>query len=425
MNEYLLQYLWKHALFAPHSLVTTEGEPLTVIKPGQHNLNAGPDFLEATIKIGTTTWVGNVELHLHTSDWLKHRHEKDPNYQNIVLHVVYEDDFTLTGCNFPTLELKSALPEAIIARYRLLMSAPDLIPCAKNISSVPDMIWDSWLERLLAERWEERARDWQQLWTQCNQDWRTMLYYCLAANFGFHVNKEPFLQLARSLPLQVLTRHRKNLLQTEALLFGQSGLLQAVTHGDEYTRSLEKEYHFLRRKYALEPINSRLWKFMRMRPANFPTVRLAQFAMLVHTALELFAKMMEITDAAALHHMLNISASGYWDRHFRLGVEGEQKEKRLGHQAVQNLLINTVAPMQYFYAKMQGEVKLFENSLRLLSALPPEQNAVLKGWKAIGKIPKDAAQSQAMLQLYRGYCMPKQCLNCSIGHKLLHTDDYQ
>ena len=420
MNEYLLQYLWKHALFTPHSLKTTDNEPVTVIKPGTHNQHAGPDFLEATIKIGNTTWIGNVEIHLRTSDWLRHQHEQNPNYQNLVLHVVYEDDFTLAVCNFPTLELKDNLPEALIERYRSMMTTVDPVPCAAQLPGISDMVWYNWLERLLAERWEEKQDTWKQLWGRTANNWRTMLYYFLAANFGFHTNKEPFLQLALSLPLAILTRHRKNLVQTEALLLGQAGLLQSVDRADDYTIRLETEYHFLRRKYNLEPINPLLWKFMRMRPANFPTIRIAQFAMLVHTAIELFAKMMEIKDADTLFKMLDIKASGYWDTHYRLGHKvAEAKPKRLGHQAIHNILINTVAPMQYFYAKMQGKDGLHQSSLQLLSGLAPEQNAILKRWASVGRVAQDAVQSQAMLQLYHRYCVPKRCLNCSVGHQLL------
>jgi len=422
MNEYLLQYLWKHALFTPHSLKTTDGEPVTVIRPGKHNQHAGPDFLESSIKIGTTTWVGNVEIHLRTSDWLKHQHEKNPNYQNLILHVVYEDDFTLAGCNFPTLELKSNLPQSIISRYGNLMSAPDFVPCAQHLPDITDIVWNSWLERLLAERWEEKQEEWMQLWKSAGQDWRSMLYYCLAANFGFHTNKEPFLQLALSLPLSILTKHRNNLLQAEALLLGQAGLLQVADQSDDYTIELEKEYHFLRRKYDLLPINPMLWKFMRMRPANFPTIRIAQFAMLIHTALDLFSKMMDIKELDTLYKMLNIQASAYWNTHFRLGhAVVDKKGKRLGKQAVHNILINTVAPMQYFYAKMQGKDSLHENSWQLLTKMAPEQNAILKRWAEVGKPAKDAVQSQALLQLYHGYCSSKQCLKCAIGHQLLRS----
>lgn len=423
MNEYLLQYLWQHALFSPHSLFTTEGDLVTVMKPGKHNHHAGPDFLEAIIKIGTTTWVGNVEIHLRTSDWLKHGHEKDPKYQNIVLHVVYEDDFMLAGCNFPTLVLKEALPLPVIERYSKLISADHKIPCSSRLPTIPPLIWTNWLERLLAERWEQKLNEWEGLWLQAGKDWRCLLYYCLAANFGFHVNKEPFLQLAFALPLQVLTRHRKNLLQTEALLLGQAGLLQAVSNPDAYTISLEKEYHFLRRKYRLEPITPTLWKFMRMRPANFPTIRLAQFAVLIHTSLDLFAAMMEIKDVNELYALLDIQASTYWDQHYRLGFEvSDKKEKRLGRNAILNIVINTVAPMQYLYAKTQGKTSLYENSLRLLQSIPAEQNRILKEWNEIGREAADAAQSQAMLQLYRQYCSSRQCLNCAIGNRLMRSD---
>lgn len=419
MNEYLLQYFWKHALFRPAALVTTEREPVTILYPGTLNTNAGPDFLQAKIRIGATIWAGNVELHLRTSDWHRHRHGDNPRYTNIILHVVYEDDEPLSGASFPTLELKGHLDTGIVDRYRQLMALDKTVPCAGQLASVPALVWTSWLDRLLAERWDRRLEEWQLLWIQAGNDWRTLLYYRLAANFGFHVNRDAFLELALSLPLHILVRHRGSLLQTEALLFGQSGLLGSDAH-DTYMRQLEQEYHFLRRKYKLTPMLPHRWKFMRLRPPNFPTIRIAQFAMLVHRSLELFARMMELRDAAELEPLLDISAGSYWDRHYRFGeLTTEAQPKRLGRDAVHNIMVNTVAPMQYLYARLQGKASLHEESLALLRSLKPEQNNVLREWRNLGVVPADAAGSQALLQLFEHYCARKNCLNCVIGNRLL------
>ncbi|RYZ45851.1 MAG: DUF2851 family protein, partial [Sphingobacteriales bacterium] len=274
MNEHLLQYIWKHVLFRPQGLFSTEREPVTVLFPGVHNHDAGPDFLESKIKIGNTLWAGNVELHLRTSDWHKHKHTTDPRYQNIILHVVFEDDEPLGGVSFPTLELKHHIRPDVVDRYQKLMALNKPVPCASRIAQVPDLIWGSWLDRMLAERWEHRLDEWHLLWLQAGKDWRTLLYYRLAANFGFHVNRDAFLELALSIPLNILVRHRGKLQQTEALLFGQSGLLP-TTRQDEYVKELEREYHFLRRKYQLTPMLAHRWKFLRLRPSNFPTVRIA------------------------------------------------------------------------------------------------------------------------------------------------------
>lgn len=418
MNEDLLQYLWKHALFNAGSLKTTQGEEVVVIYPGRHNTNAGPDFIEAKIKIGNAIWVGNVEMHPRTSDWYKHKHHLNPGYQNIILHVVCLDDEPLQGAAFPTLVLQKNLNAGVIARYQDLMSLPDKIPCSGQLRHVPEIVWDMWLERLLAERWDQRLEEWESLWGRAANDWRTLLYYRLAANFGFHVNRDAFLELALSIPLNILVKHRNNLMQTEALLFGQSGLLDTVKQ-DQYMQILEREYHFLRRKYQLTPIVPHRWKFMRLRPPNFPTIRIAQFAMLVHKSLELFAQMMEVRNIAAIIPLLDIHASTYWDTHYRFGETTDKQVKHLGQEAVANIMINTVAPMQYLYARLQGKDTLHENSLSLLQSLKAENNNIIREWKSLGVAVDNAAQSQSLLQLYNQYCSRKNCLNCAVGHRLV------
>ncbi len=420
MNEYLFQYLWKNLLFRPGQLKTTENEQVTVLHPGMHNTNSGPDFLEAKVKIGNTIWAGNIELHLRTSDWHKHRHSINPVYNNIILHVVYDDDEPLAGTSFPTLELKQHLDPVIIERYHQLMNINKPIPCATQIKNTPGIIWQAWLDRLLAERWEERLNEWELLWMQSNNDWRTLLYYRLAANFGFHTNRDAFLELALSLPLNILVKHRNNLHQTEALLFGQSGLLQTGEVQDEYMKSLEKEYHFLRRKYQLTPLVAHRWRFLRLRPSNFPTLRIAQFAMLVHKSLDLFARLMEIKNARELQPLMDIQAGSYWDDHYRFAEKTEEKyPKQLGKDAIINIMINTVAPMQYLYSRLQGHASLHEDSINLLHSLKAENNSVIRAWRSLGLEISTAAESQALLQLFHQYCSSKNCLSCVIGNRLI------
>lgn len=419
MNERLFQYLWKNKLFNPAGLKTTEGEEISIIHPGTINTNAGPDFLEGRVKIADKIWVGNIELHLKSSDWHKHKHAANPNYQNIILHVVYEDDEPLSGIAFPTLEMKRCFNEEIIERYHHLMNLQNPIACQNQIKDVPEIVWNHWLDSLLAERWEQRLEEWKQYWEESGSDWRTLLYYRLAANFGFHANRDAFLELTFSIPLDILVKHRKNIIQVEALLFGQSGLLMGKFQ-DEYMQTLEKEYHFLRRKYQLIPMVAHRWKFMRMRPSNFPTIRIAQFAMLIHKSLELFAHMMEIENVKELFPLLDIHASPYWDNHYRFGeISEEVQVKYLGKDSIQNILINTVAPMQYLYAKLQGKTTLIENSIQLLQGIKAEKNNILNEWNNIGIKPKDAAQSQGLLQLFNQYCKHKKCLECSIGNRLI------
>lgn len=418
MNETLLQYLWRYGLINPIGLKTTGGEEVTIIHPGKINTNSGPDFIEARIRIGNTLWVGNVELHLRTSDWLKHHHQDDMAYQNIILHVVYQSDQKPVSPDFPEMELYQHIDPKVVERYRYLVGDPHAIACSGSLHRVPELIWSNWLERLVAERWEQRTADWYHS-QDSPGDWRNLLYHRLAANFGFHVNRDAFLQLARSLPLNIIARHRDHLFQVEALLFGQAGLLPKNGQ-DDYIRKLEQEYHFLRRKYGLEPMPAHLWKFMRMRPVNFPTIRIAQFAALMHQSEALFSKLMEASTAEHLQACLRVSASSYWDSHYRFGVvTREVSPKYIGADAIENILINTVAPMQYFYAKQLGKTTLHENSLQLLQSLPPENNNIIREWKRLKKAPEDAAQSQALLQLFNHYCNGRACLNCAAGNFIM------
>ncbi len=419
MNEMLLQYLWRYGLINPVGLKTTGGDTVTIIHPGKLNSNAGPDFTEARIRIGATLWVGNVELHVLTSDWSKHRHQEDATYQNIILHVVYRSDHAPVSEAFPELELYNHIDPGVIERYTGLMTERKAIACSSSLHIVPELTWTNWQERLLAERWEQRLQEWRSVLNLSADDWRSLLYHRLAANFGFHVNRDAFLSLSRIIPLKVLSRHRSKLLQLEALLFGQAGLLPAKSR-DTYSEQLEKEYHFLRRKYALEPMAAHFWKFMRMRPANFPTIRIAQFAALIHQSESLFSKMMEIRSVAEIKPYLSVCASEYWNNHYRFGViTREIMPRQIGDAALENILINTVAPMQYLYARQQGKTELYENSLQLLQSLPPENNNIIREWKRLGHTPKDAAQSQALLQLFHHYCSERQCLNCAIGNHII------
>lgn len=419
MNESLFQYLWKHTLYRPEGLLTLEGEPVVIMHPGVQNFDAGPDFLGARVKIGNTLWAGNIELHIRSSDWYRHSHMTDPRYKNIILHVVYEHDVPVDDGAFPTMVLRQHLDQEVISKYRYLMNKTSPILCAGQVDKVPDIIWSAWFDRLLAERWESRLKEWESLWQRSGKDWRTLLYYRLAANFGFHTNRDAFLSLALSLPLRILARHRNNLLQTEALLFGQAGLLNSRTP-DAYESALEQEYHFLRRKYLLEPVPAHHWKFLRLRPQNFPTLRIAQFAMLVHKSLDLFARMMEIEHADMLFPLLDLHASAYWNNHYRFGeITEETTEKYIGRDAMHNILVNTVAPMQYLYARLQGRSALQDKSLLLLQSLRAEQNRITREWQQAGIVVKDAARSQALLQLFNGYCDRKGCLDCAVGNRLL------
>lgn len=419
MNEKLLQFLWQHSLYNTVGLHTTSGDELVVIHPGRLNHDSGPDFSEARVKVGQTTLVGNVEIHVRSSDWVKHGHDDDPAYKNLVLHVVYENDIDHAPANTPVLVLSSAITESVIAKYSDLIHTDQQLPCAGRHHVVKSITKEGWLSRLLAERWEQKLGDWNMLLNNSADDWRNLLYWRLAANFGFKTNATPFLLLAQSLPINIPTRHKDDLMQLEALFFGQAGLLDE-DFVDDYPRQLQREYDYLRKKYSLKPVNKALWKFMRMRPANFPTIRIAQFAALVQRSVHLFSQIIETHSVKEIVPLLDVKASEYWDTHFRFDSVAEHgTPKALGRTSIENIIINTIAPIQFLYASRQDTEALRERALQLLEEVPAEGNKIIRIWQENGWDVVNAAQSQALLQLYNNYCSSKRCLECTIGHNIL------
>jgi len=418
MNEALLQLIWQHSLYNTTELKTTDGESVTVSFAGKRNTDAGPDFLEAKVRVGKTLLVGHIEMHINSSDWIKHKHQNDPAYKNIILHVVYKNDKTV-DTNAPTLELQGHIPAHILKQYQHLIYAKTTIPCAKQLHTVKDITKHSWLSRMLAERWEDKLGDWKELLDKTAGDWSQLLYWRTAANFGFKTNSSPFLLLAQSIPLNVIAKHRENLLQIEALLFGQAGMLNKK-YEDPYPVALQREYTFLQKKYKLTPIPVHLWKFMRLRPANFPTIRIAQFATLVHQSIHLFSKIIETGTIKEINPLLDITAGGYWDTHFRFDEpKTRHSKKHVGIASVQNIIINTVAPIQFLYAQQQGTTKQQEKALQLLESVPAEKNKIVGMWETTGWKAENAAQSQALIQLWNNYCSSKRCTECSIGLSII------
>lgn len=421
MNEMLLQFIWQYSLYNPVGLKTANGEGVTIVHPGTHNHNAGPDFENAKIKIGNTTLVGNLEIHIKASDWRKHKHDDDKAYQNIILHVVYDDDEQSLHHQFPKIELKKHIPAYILERYTNLIQTTQPIPCAHQLANVNNIVKESWLNRLLAERWEEKLFEWKDLLEQTKGDWRNLLYWRLAANFGFKVNATPFLMLAISLPVNILAKHKDNLLQIEALMFGQAGMLDK-DFVDDYPNDLKNEYLFLKQKYQLTPIPAHLWKFLRMRPPNFPTIRIAQFAALVHKSLHLFSKVIEAISLKEIHQLLTVTASDYWSAHYRFDeFQRRIYRKSLGTDSIDNIIINTIAPVQFLYAHFQGKVIEQQKAIDLLSTVNAENNKFITLWEENKWTPKNALQSQALLQLFHHYCTHKKCLDCAIGLNIIKS----
>lgn len=422
MTEQFFQFIWQYSLYDGANLMTTSGEKIIVQFQGKQNTNAGPDFEEAKIRIDDTLLVGNVELHLKTSDWYKHGHQNNKAYDNIILHIVLENDMPIEdNSSVSILELSPHIPEHILQNYNALQYNIRQIPCAAQLSKVNTLTKEAWLSRLLAERWETKFSEWDTLLQQNAVDWRVLLYWRLASNFGFKTNAAPFLALAQSLPVNILGRHHDNIFQLEALFFGQAGFL-AQDFKEEYPFRLKKEYEHLANKYKLNPLSAHLWKFMRMRPANFPTIRIAQFAALVHQSLHLFTQIIASASLSEMKALFEVSASDYWENHFRF--DEEQKgisSKNLGTDSIQNIIINTIAPIRFMYSSRSGIGNHCESSVQLLEQLLPEKNNIIAEWISLNWVPQNAAQSQALIQLFNNYCSGKKCLQCSIGHSIIRS----
>ena len=418
MTEKLLQYIWQFQYFNTKELVTVEADRLQINYPGFLNTNQGPDFLEAKIKVGNTNWAGNIELHLKSSDWKTHKHSDDKNYKNIILHVVWQDDAAVE-LPFPVLELQNRVSKFLLKRYDELMNATTFIPCEKSIHQVNGLTWKSWKDRLLAERLQNKATIIFEHLAANNNHWEETFWWLLANNFGIKVNSTAFEKIAKSLPVSVLAKHKNQIHQLEALLFGQAGLLQN-NFKDAYPSMLQKEYLFYKAKYKLRPIEAPVF-FLRMRPANFPSVRLAQLSMLIHQSSNLFSVVKKTTSLKAITQLLNVTANDYWHYHYVFDEATVYKEKNLGTQMINNILINTIIPVVFAYGLYNKEEAYKTKALQWLEEITAEKNNITNAWVGLGVQNKNAFDSQALIQLKNEYCNKKYCLNCAVGNRLLKT----
>jgi len=419
MTEEFLVHIWKYGLFNRNSMVSDTGEKIEVISLGEMNPNAGPDFLNARIRIGDTLWAGNIEIHINSSDWKKHKHDKDKSYDNVILHVVLNADEPVMRTNasrIPAVVLQ--FDKNLYANYITLIGNKSWIPCQLHIPKIDSFLIHTLLSSILVERLQAKTGRIDQMLEQYNNSWEEVFYIQLARNFGFSINAEPFEQLARSLPLQCLAKHKNNLIQTEALLFGQAGFLEKELD-DNYYQKLKAEFRHLSNKFNLKPVDVQQWKFLRLRPVNFPTIRLAQFASLIHTSSGLFRKIIETETLNALQNIFSVKTSDYWETHYQFGINAVKKTKTLGKEAINIILINTVIPLMFQYGCKTGNEKLKTRAVDLLTRMPAEKNAVTRRWIKSGINVESAFDSQALLQLYNNYCIKKQCLHCMIGNKII------
>ncbi len=421
MKEDFLHYVWKYKLFDTSNLLTTNKEIITIINSGQHNTDAGPDFFNGKVLIGSTTWAGNIEIHINSSDWLAHKHQHDKAYNNVVLHVVFNDDKVIYDVNdnpIPTLELKNLISDELISKNQYLQSSKDWIACQNQINIVDSFTINTWLNRLAVERLERKSEEIQITLQQNKNDWEQTFYQYLFKYFGLKVNALPFEQLAINTPIKIAEKHNQ-LASIEALYYGQAGFLEETIKDGYYIR-LQKEYHFLKAKFSLQPIDKSLWKLLRLRPANFPTIRISQLANLLNNETRLFSKILEANTVKEIEKLFSTETSEYWKAHYQFGVEAEKvSTKNVGKTLINTLIINVVVPFLFVYGKQKQDEKLIDKALNFLENIKSESNTIIKKWKDIKVVSTNAMQSQALLELKNNYCSQKKCLNCNVGSKIL------
>ena len=429
MREEFLYYIWENRL-TDKDLKTTEDEAVDVVATGYRNTDSGPDFLEAKIQIGDKLWAGHVEIHIKSSDWNRHGHQHDKAYKNVILHVVYENDLQVN--DIPTLELKGHFEESLFTQYQKLIASKTWIPCEKSIAQVPVFTRLSWLDRMAVERLENKSGAVTKILESNQFDWEDALYKLLMRYFGLKVNNEAFEYLANILPFKTLLKHADNLLQVEAMLMGCAGFLE-----DEFTEDypllLKREFSVMKAKFNLLTMPAERWRFMRMRPSNFPTIRLAQMAQLIHKNGCLFAKIKSAKDTTEVKSFFDVKASEYWETHWRFetrlpnppdllkrGNQSSRKPKHLGETTADVLIINAVAPLLFCYGKLHKDESVCETALQFLEGTEAEDNATIRHYAQCGITAENAMQTQALLHLYSYFCKRKRCLECRIGNVLLH-----
>ncbi len=423
MKEDFLNFIWKHQYFDKAGLESHQGQRIQILDPGQLNQHAGPDFIDARIKIGSTCWVGSVEIHTDASHWFLHRHHQDQSYDQVILHVVWSNKIiakTSNGLEVPTLVLEHRVEPSLVLRHRRLRLSTSRIPCELLGITVNQRAIGNMQDKVLIERLTRKSATVLELLKSNRSDWDQATYRMFGGNFGFKVNNHPFSRLVSMVPLAIARKVRPNLRQLEALYFGQAGLLNKVS-GDGYYQQLQDEYRYLQRKFSLSQptLKSSVWKYLRLRPANFPALRIAQFAALVHMEGYRFSEILSIKEYRH-YPMRQLTPSSYWGQHYDFGKPGGNGGK-LGNTSFVNLLINVVVPMLMAYARYTGSMDRQQQAIKLLKQLPAEHNQILSYWKDCGFAVSSAFDSQALIELNNQYCIHKKCLQCEIGKTLLNA----
>lgn len=419
--EYLVHYVWQHRLYGTSPLFTDRGESIEVIDPGVHNLcNSGPDFFNAKVKIGGLLWVGNVEIHERSSDWYRHHHETDAAYNNVILHVssdIDADVHTADGKQLP--QLKLLVPERLQHNYHDLINEATYPPCYRIIPQVEQITVHAWMSRLTVERLEEKTERVQQYLKRVDNDWERAFFITLARNFGFGTNAQAFEQWAFTIEPQHIGKHRDDVFQVEAFFMGQAGLLSdhlvPPERRDSYYMRLKSEYTFLQHKFNLQPIDPVVWKFGRLRPQNFPHVRISQLSRLYAERRADLSRLLESQSIDDLHHLFRVGVTDYWRTHYAFGEESKESDKVLQSSSLNLLVINTASPLFFACGRQRLDEDMAEHAFELLEQLPAERNYITRCWQRAGLTITHAADSQALIQLRRNYCERKDCLRCSFG----------
>ena len=422
MEEAFLHFIWQYQLFDRINLQTTEEHNLVIFEPGYKNTNAGPDFSQGKIQLEDIVWNGNIEIHLKSSDWYKHNHQEDKSYDNVILHVVWENDKPVTrqdGSIIPVLELKNRIDSKYLLSYKNLLKPDSEILCQSAIDKTNSISVINMLDRALTMRLKTKAgRIFRQV-ALTDNNWGEISWRMLSRNFGFKTNADPFEILAKSVPIKILKKEAYDLQKVEAIFFGMAGFLDTKSECS-YSQSLLKDFDFLRRKYGLErQLDRHQWKFLRLRPANFPTIRLAQLASMVSKHPNLFSDLVHFESLKLLSKKLLTEQSQYWQAHYDFGKKASSKVGVLGNSSIENIIINTVVPLVFSYAEYRDDQESRERAIELLNSVKAENNAIVKKWRDIGVEVKSAFYSQAVLELYNSFCLKKQCLNCSIGAEII------
>ncbi|NOT74302.1 MAG: DUF2851 family protein [Cyclobacteriaceae bacterium] len=423
MHESFLSYLWQLQYFDKRDLKTTDHEKIEIYHPGFINTNAGPDFSNSRIKIGSMDWVGSVEIHTVSSEWFAHHHDTDRAYDNVILHLVWQHDKEIVRTDntiLPTLELKGRVDESLIKTYRQLVSSSFSIPCQRSIMNVEGLTRLSMIEKAMLERLERKAIEITAIYSQNGNSWEETFYQLLARNFGFKINSEPFFQLAKLLPLKIIQKQADKKEQVEALLFGQAGFLEP-TKGDEYFLKLRREHILLTQKYSLlqNKMSKAQWRFLRLRPANFPSLRLAQFASILHSRQNIFSAILGLEDIKSIANLFSVTVSDYWLHHYQFSKQSKSDVHELGKSSIENIIINTIVPVWVAYGRMTHEQRWIDLSVHILQQLPAEENNITRAWKGVGMDANNSFDSQGLIELYNNFCQQKNCLNCTIGASLM------